>query len=70
MVRFLEYDFEVKHIKVKEKKLVDALSQCVHKLYVTNHSTCESDLNHKIKITLQKDELFLQKKAKMLQIKS
>ena len=31
-------------------------------LYVANNKACESDLNHKIKTTLQRDEFFLENK--------
>ena len=30
-----EYDFDIKHIKGKENKVVDALSRRVHTLYAT-----------------------------------
>jgi hypothetical protein len=39
VVEFLsEYDFDIKNIKGKEKKLVDALSRRVHELHSTSIS--------------------------------
>ena len=34
-----EFDFEIKHIKIKEKKVVDALSRKVHEMHVASLST-------------------------------
>jgi hypothetical protein len=39
-----EYDFDIKHIKGKENKVVDALSRRVHELDSTTISMYQSDL--------------------------
>ena len=43
-----EYDFDIKHIKGKENKVVDALSRRVHELHVIAISMYQSDLKDKI----------------------
>ena len=56
-----EYDFDIKHIKGKENKVVDALSRRVHELHVIEISMYQSDLKHRIieatKLDLQYKEL-------------
>jgi hypothetical protein len=58
-----EYDFDIKHIKGKEKKLVDALSRRVHELHDTNINMHQNDLkgrNYKdAKVDLQYMELVI-----------
>ena len=44
-----EYDFEMKHIKGKENKVVDALSRRTHEVYEFIVSQLEGDLLSKIK---------------------
>jgi hypothetical protein len=45
MAEFLsEYDFDIKHIKGKENKVVDALSRRVHEMHATTISMCKYDL--------------------------
>ena len=39
-----EFDFEIKHIKGKENRVVDALSRKVHELHLVSLSNCQSDL--------------------------
>ena len=39
-----EFDFEIKHIKGKENKVVDALSRKVHEMHVASLSTFQLDL--------------------------
>jgi hypothetical protein len=41
-----EYDFDIKHIKGKENKVVDALSRRVHEMHATTISMYQSDLKH------------------------
>ena len=36
-----EFDFEIKHIKGKENKVVDALSRKVHEMHVASLSICQ-----------------------------
>jgi hypothetical protein len=42
-----EYDFDIKHIKGKENKVVDALSRRVHELHATSISMYQIDLKRK-----------------------
>jgi hypothetical protein len=39
-----EYDFDIKHIKGKENKVVDALSKRVHELHATTISIYRTDI--------------------------
>jgi hypothetical protein len=41
-----EYDFDIKHIKGKENKFVDALSRRVHLMHATTVSMHQSDLKN------------------------
>jgi hypothetical protein len=43
-----EYDFDIKHIKGKEKKVVDALNKRVHELHVTTINMYQTNLKDKI----------------------
>jgi hypothetical protein len=56
-----EYDFDIKHIKGKENKVVDAVNKRVHELHATTISMYQSDLKYKIlkaaKLNLQYKEL-------------
>jgi hypothetical protein len=56
-----EYDFDIKHIKGKENKVVDALSRRVHELHATTISMYQTDLKGRIseaaKVDLQYMEL-------------
>ena len=45
-----EFDFEVKHIKGKENRVADALSQRTHEVYEVTMSQLEGDLLNRIKI--------------------
>ena len=51
-----EFDFEVRHIKGKENKVVDALSRRVHGLLEINISREESDLEQTIRMKGINDE--------------
>jgi hypothetical protein len=42
-----EYDFDIKHIKGKENKVVDALNRRVHAMHATTISMCKSDLKNR-----------------------
>ena len=46
-----EYHFELKHIKGKENKVVDALSRQTHMIYEVTLSQNDADLYEKIKTT-------------------
>jgi hypothetical protein len=43
-----EYDFDIKHIKGKENKVVDALSRRVHLIHATTISMHQLDLKNGI----------------------
>ena len=43
-----KYDFDIKHIKGKENKMVDALSRRVHELHATSISMYQTDIKRKI----------------------
>jgi hypothetical protein len=43
-----EYDFDIKHIKGKENKVVDALSRRVHELHGTTISMYQTDIKGRI----------------------
>jgi hypothetical protein len=45
---FYEYDFDIKHIKGKENKVVDALSKRVYELHATTISMYQTDIKGKI----------------------
>jgi hypothetical protein len=51
-----EYDFDIKHIKGKENKVVDALSRRVHELHATTISMYRTDLRGRI-VEIAKDDL-------------
>jgi hypothetical protein len=46
-----EFDFEVRNIKGRENKVVDALSRRVHGLFEINISKTESDIEQRVKVT-------------------
>jgi hypothetical protein len=43
-----EYDFDIKHIKGKENKVVDALSRKVHELHATTNSMYRNEIKDRI----------------------
>ena len=43
-----EFDFEIKHIKGKEKKVVDALNRKMQEMHVASLIFCQSDLRQQI----------------------
>ena len=43
-----EFDLEIKHIKGKENKVVDALNRKVHEMHVASLSTFQPDLRHQV----------------------
>jgi hypothetical protein len=62
-----EYDFDIKHIKGKENKVVDALSRRVHLMHATAVSMHQSDLKRRILDGLVTDQHYLQVKEKLQQ---
>jgi len=51
-----EYDFEMKHIKGKENRVVDALNHTIHIIHVTFEIRLKNDLRERIKSTIDEDE--------------
>ena len=43
-----EYDFDIKHIKGKENKVVDALSRKLHDLHATTISMYRTDIKDRV----------------------
>ena len=62
-----EFDFEIKHIKGKENKVVDALSRKMQEMHVASLSICQSDLRQQIVSHAAGDELYEQVKDKLQQ---
>jgi hypothetical protein len=67
MALISEFDFEIKHIKGKENKVEDALSQSVQTIHLATTSVGESDIKQRIKTLLQEDEFFNQVKEGLQQ---
>jgi hypothetical protein len=61
----IEYDFDIKHIKGKENKVVDALSIRVHLMHATNVSMHQSDLKRRILDVVVTDQHYLQVKESL-----
>ena len=59
-----EFDIEIKHIKGKENKVVNAVSIKVHSMYVASISTRQSYLRKHIVNSIVEDELYVQIKDK------
>ena len=53
-----EFDFEIKHIKGKEDKVVDALNRKVQEMHVASLSICQSHLRQQIVNHTAGDELY------------
>ena len=53
-----EFDFEIKHIKGKENKVVDALNRKVHDIHVASLSIFQSNLTQQIVNCTAGDELY------------
>ena len=62
-----DFDFEIKHIKGKYNKVVDALNRKVHEMHVASISIFQSDLRQQIANHVAKDELYVQVKDKLQQ---
>ena len=54
-----EFDFEIKHIKGKENKVVDVLSMKVHEMHVASISTFQLDLRQHIINHIVEDEVYV-----------
>jgi hypothetical protein len=65
-LKFLsEYEFDIKHIKGKENKVVDALSRRVHLMHATTVTMDQSDLKRIILDGLVTDQHYLQVKENL-----
>ena len=65
-IEFLcEFDFEIKHIKVKENKVVDALNRKVQETHVASISIFQSDMRQPIVNHTTEDEVYVQVKDKL-----
>jgi hypothetical protein len=62
-----EFDFEIKNIKGKEKKVATALSQRVQKIHLAVASVGESNIQQTIKTLFPEDEFFNQVKERLQQ---
>ena len=62
-----EYDFDIKHIKGKENKVVDALNRRVHEMHVIAINMYQSDLKHRIIETAKSDLQYKDVVAKLQQ---
>jgi hypothetical protein len=54
-----DFDFEIKHIKGKENKVVDALSKSMKTIHLTTVSTCETNVKERVR-NAQKTYTFFQ----------
>jgi hypothetical protein len=59
-----EYDFDIKHIKGKENKVVDALNRRVHLMHATTISMHQSYLKRRILDVVVTDQHYLQVKER------
>jgi len=70
-IRWLEFlcecDFDIKHIKGKESKLVDALNRRVHEMHATAITIYSSNLNNIILGDANLDKHYLQPKESIHQ---
>ena len=62
-----KYDFEIKHIKGKENKVVDALSRNVVNFFIVSISSYKTDLEDKLKEGTKKDPEYHILKEKITQ---
>ena len=62
-----EYDFEIKHIKGKENKVVDALSRNVVTSFVATISSYKTDLEDKLEEAIKRDPEYQNLKEKITQ---
>jgi hypothetical protein len=44
-----EFDFEIKHVKGKENKVVDALSRSMKTIHLVAVSTCETNVKERVR---------------------
>jgi hypothetical protein len=64
-----EFDFEVRHIKGKEKKFVDSLIRRTNEHYEISVSKEENDIKQRIKYARSNDEKYIKKKQNCRKMK-
>ena len=62
-----EYDFDINHIKWKEKKVDDELRSRVHEMHSIAITMCQSELKHKILQVAESDRKYMELKEKLKQ---
>ena len=62
-----EYDFDIKHIKGKENKVVDALRRRVHELHATTIGMYQNDLKGRISEVAKEDLQYMESVTKLRQ---
>jgi hypothetical protein len=55
MALLSEFDFEIKHIKGKENRVVDALSRSMKTIHLAAVSTCETDVKNRVRNAQETD---------------
>jgi hypothetical protein len=58
MALLSEFDFEIKHIKGKENRVVDALSRSMKTIHLAAVSTCETDVKERVRNAQETDTFF------------
>jgi hypothetical protein len=58
MALLSEFDFEIKHIKGKENKVVDALSRSMKTIHLAAVSTCETNVRERVKNAQETNTFF------------
>ena len=53
-----EFDFEIKHIKGKENRVVDALSRSMKTIHLATVSSCETDVKERVRNAQETDTFF------------
>ena len=60
-----KYDFEIRHIKGKENKVVDALRRHANMIYTITRNNYETDMEDKVKMAAEKDKEYQNIKSKL-----
>jgi hypothetical protein len=58
MALLSEFDFEIKHIKVKKNRVDDALSRSIKMIHLEIVSTCEMDVRERVRNAQETDAFF------------
>ena len=58
MALLSEFDFEIKHIKGKENRVVDALSKSMKIIHLATVSTCETNVKERVRNAQEKYTFF------------